>query len=417
MAELRARAHDLELLIALASVFSLLQVPELLRDFLVSRSAGWDSGFAQLYTLLALMLGAACLAVAGLFAVNLVLRALWIAVIGLEAHFTYPKTWRETSSTGPRFFAALQATDQREQLAQQLDRLATSAFVLSITVLVFSVYALISALLTVGLSVLASKFSLSVWPFLLGLGGLFIGYAVVLFGLSVADRRYGQSGKEPPAWLARCIAWGARMQTRGGTRTISSLLQPLLKTRAGIGGYLFAMLVFMCSVFYMGQLVASGVHGKSFSDGIEAALQNGRVVQHYGASRGRNPTAATFVVGQPLVQLQLPIVWVRDEEPMRKLCGEAFRDALVACAKRYWRVTLNDQPIEKAATPPEWLLVADRENGALGFDVFIRLEPARIGMHWLRTQRLPPLPAAAPKTDAPKPAVIPVYYQPSEPQN
>ncbi len=417
MAELRARAHDLELLIALASVFSLLQVPELLREFVVSRFATWDPAIAPLYLVLAILLGGACLAVAALFVVNLLLRATWISVIGLEAHFTYPKTWRDTSSSGPVFFAALKATDNREQLAHQLDRLATSAFVLSITQLAGSIFALSSALVTVGVMALAAKLGLPHWPILLVVGGLFIAYAVLLMAISTADRRYGQKGTQPPAWLAKAIAWGARTQSRGSLRAISSLLQPFLKTRSGIGGYFASMLVFLASAFYMGESMVSGMHGKTFSAGVEASLQNGRVVQHYGPERLRNASAASFIIGQPLIQLQLPIVWARDEAPMRKLCGDAFRDALVACAKKYWRVSLNEAPTEKAATPPDWLLTADRETGVLMLEVFIRLEPARVGLHWLRVQRLPPLTAGAGKDETPKPAAIPVYFQPSEAQN
>jgi hypothetical protein len=104
---------------------------------------------------------------------------------------------------------------------------------------------------------------------------------------------------------------------------------------------------------------------------------------------------------------------MRDEEPMQKLCGEDFREQLLACAKRYWNVSLNDAGADQA----QWLLLADRDNGALAFEVLIPLAKNQVGLHTLRLTRWQTEEAKAEKKDGLKPVVIPVYYLPGDAQN
>jgi hypothetical protein len=410
-AELRARSHDLELLISLASTYALATLPSVVISFIASIGAQAPTWLLRFAQLVGLYVGALGYTLAFVFVVHLFLRAIWIAVIGMDTHFPQLKSWRSNKYIGPIAFEYTNsASGSREHLAANLDRWATTVFVLGITIVAIAVLGVVFGIIGAGLAFLCDHWFGDQGRYIVvAVVVSFVLLSIVSFFLIYLDRRYGLRQQTPGPRLRRAILLALRTQHFGPMKTLGKLLQPLFANRFGTYGYILVSAVFGACASIVG-LQVLGV-GSSFGSTIEASLLDGRIEQHYSAvnsSTKATATVKTFVVREPLVQLRLPYVRSRDADAMTQLCGDQFQSDLVACAKRYWKIEIDGADIAQA----DWLLVGSRGafrlSNRLFIDVLLPLDQATRGLHRLKINRW-----QDPAKEKPDSVVgIPIYYLP-----
>jgi hypothetical protein len=403
--ELRARSHDLELLISLASVFSLASAPPQMLQILVANLWDMSETLMQVSTSLVIVLGSSLYALAALFGLHLIMRATWVAMIGLETHFTWPKSWRESQSFGPVGFEEQHRLGlaQQSNLLGRLDRAATIIFVLGVSLIVVAVSGLIGILLSMAFAQLADWLNLPLWIERLFTATLLLIVAAWLIP-PMLDRHLGNRGKAAPNWLRRMIIFSTRIANFGPMLSFNRALMPLMTDKTGLVGYFLVLGIFALCLNSFQKNVRDMISGKQFSAAIETQLESGRVTRSYRDeildAALMFPNIETVITDDPLIRLNLPIQWFRDREAMSKLCGVAFEQQLVECAKKYWTVSVDG----KALTDADWLLFANRANKQIGIDVFFSLSTT--GAHEIKVQRW-----QAPDDKIQAPLNIPVYWK------
>jgi hypothetical protein len=388
--ELRARSHDLELLISLASILALLSVPSVVMDWAALHFAGLEPWLARAALFAIIFICALSYALAFMFGVHVLLRAVWIAVIGLDTHFPLTSDWRKVSFLGPIGFAAHRENIvQRSVQINQLDRLCTTVFVLGITMISMVAIGALAGLSTVFLIQAAETFA----PRFSGAITILIAVAVAMFlignlAAATVDRHYGKKNEMPPAWMATWIRKFVRSQYRGAIGTINGLMQPMLADRIGMRGYYVVLVLFAALLIMVGNQMVTVFNGTSFTPPVELALERGRVMQSYVESDEHDqmfmthqPQVETLISRESVIQLNLPFVWTRDHDSLLKLCGANYRAELLACGQKYFRLTRNGAEISDAI----WLLSANRQRRSMSLDVLITLPEA--GLHRLMIDR------------------------------
>jgi hypothetical protein len=384
--ELRARSHDLELLISLASVFSLIAAPEQMLQWFVANLAGMSESLVRVSMSLIMLLGSSFYALAIVFGLHLILRATWVAVIGLETHFVAPKNWKEGYMVGPIGFEEQRrlGIDQPSNLLHHLDRTATTMFVLGVSLIAIAFIGIAAIFIAMAFSVIAAWLKLPDWVAWILIGPYLL--LMLLWSLpAMLDRYFGGKGKTLPNWLQRLIRYAARSANSGMLLSFNRTLAPLMTDKAGRLGYFVVIGLFAFFTNSFGQHVRTTVLGKQFSATVETQLDTGRVTRSYreemDADTSMFPNIQSVITHDPLIRLSLPIHWYRDREAMTQLCGASFEQALMGCAQKYWAVKVNG----KALAGADWLLYANREKNQIGVDVFFSLD--KVGPHVIQVQR------------------------------
>ncbi len=403
--ELRARSHDLELLISLASTYALATLPSVLVALAGSVATTLPAWLLSLLRVACIYVGAMCYTLAIVFACHLLLRAIWIAVIGMDTYFPLLKSWRENKFIGPIAFEQTnQSVGARDQLAVKLDRWATTVFVLGITVVALTIISLLFGIVGAAIALSVERaFGATGNQVIIVLLWFFLAIIVLIVVAQRLDRRYGIKQQTPSKTMGRLIRIAVQSQNIGPMKAINQLLQPLFADRVGTYGYILVAVLFGIAGSQVSFQLTPEL--SKFSAGVEASLLNGRVEKHYGALDSADPMVESFVIREPLLQLRLPFSRARDADAMAKLCGAKYQDDLVGCAKRYWKIEMDGAPIVNA----DWLLVGNRSTRRLALEVLVPFDQVSRGLHRLKIERW-----KDPEDKKPASVIgVPVYYLPN----
>lgn len=348
---------EVELLISGVAVFAMLQLPGLLDDALFALQprldAGWDEPLRMVYV----YLKAAAVLLALTFSVHLLLRAHWIAAVGM--HSIYPDGVRwDRLRIGPvqRAVEEDRAGDQHA-LIERADNRATTVFaagvamatiLLSVTLMISVVFGVLLLAITLAgrQANVASLFLASV------------GLVVLPTGLAVlVDRRFG--ARMAPGGLARRVlagvfrfyGWFGFSRGAGALGLLSSHVGERRTTLA-----IFAILLpVMVAVLAGTSAIRSPERLGDYALFPDLAASSGRrlVDAHYDLRRNpaRDPAVPyiqDLVVRGPYLRLVVPYVPGAGERAIRRRCtlpGEAAPLQVLDCLATLHAVSLDGKAI------------------------------------------------------------------------
>ncbi|MBS0432416.1 MAG: hypothetical protein JSS21_08460 [Proteobacteria bacterium] len=353
---------EVELLISGVAVFAMLQLPGWLNDrlrFVLPRfGANWDGALAIVFVYL---VGAAVI-LAATFALHLLLRAYWIALVGM--HSVYPDGIRwERLRMGPIEREVMQRRDgDFSAMIERADNRASIVFAMGVVLAagLLLLTALIVALFAAALAVtLALHLSVRADQMLIACV-LIVAMPVVL--LHWLDRRLGarlRAGGVMHRAFAATFDLYARLgfANRGGVLAMVSSHHGRWRVQAIA---MAAMMVCVLSAVF-GQRFA--LHPELFGDyawfpqfhginanGVDAAYYDD---QRDPLSSGTEPFVQSMQIAGDYLRLVVPYQPDRDAEAMQRTCpsartiagADARADALLRCLAALHLVALDGQPL------------------------------------------------------------------------
>jgi len=421
------RPWELELLISGALVFGVIQLPARVDAWFDRVYPALDGGFAAGAFFVAIYAKMALYAVICGFVLHLLIRAYWVAVIGLEAVFPNGIVWEKTRA-GPIMRALQrQATPPLQALIDGADRMASLVFAGGLTVALLFCF----SLLLLGLM---SALAYGTVGFALGGLGASIAMEVLLFLLvlpmlvaTLVDRRWGDR-LDPASRSARMV----RAVGRGSTRVMRyAVFQPLLlviitNLRGQKRTTLLLALLAMAGVVFAGRdrLFPGRGMADAYTSLPDDAGRLGVEPLYYEDKRAEGevvadvPSIQSDMVRDPYVRLFIPYRPRRHNELVARHCARGTADsvastprpatdqaeaAVLRCLAMLQPVTLNGRPV---AAP--FRFYTQPGTGIRGIAAYIPVAGLPKGENVLGVARLPVL---APDPDArPRPPfVIPFW--------
>lgn len=344
---------EVELLISGVAVFAMLQLPGLLDDTLFALRPRFDPQWAAPMAVMYMYFKSVALILAVTFSLHLLLRAHWIALVGM--HSVFPEgTHDERLRMGPIQRAVEERMGlPREALIDGADNRATVVFAMGVVMAMM--------LLTVSLMVAVLFMAISAVLWLAGIevdNGLVFGLAALLvavpFGVARrVDHLWGGRLAEGGA-VARALAALFRLYRSIGFGRGNSIMA-LLSSRTGERrAILLTFAVFLPVMF----TVIFGLKGLQHPEGFgnyarfpsQAAVALDAA--HYDSMRqpARDP-AVPFVqdpvVLGPYLRLVVPFRPGDDDDAMRTACPRAddAAETALACLQRLHGVLLDGKPL------------------------------------------------------------------------
>jgi len=350
---------EVELLISGIAVFAMLQLPGWLDDRMFELLPRFEREWADSFKVIYIYLKSAALILAVTFSLHLLMRAQWIATVGMHSVFPGGVRWDKL-----RMGAIQRATEMRHYGDSDLnidraDNRATIVF--SLGVMLASVLLLISALVA-GLFAIAAiaealGASASVGPNLLFYGILAVTLPALLARL--IDRRYGERlkpGGAPHRALAAVFGVYGRLGIMGrGSNPTFSLLSSHRSERVTVVLTTVLMAVAaLCASYSLVWQRDPGEIGNyawfpQFADGSRTVDSAHYDDQRNPARDDNVPYIRSAVSIGPYLQLVVPYQPRRDEAALRAACptrdAHARDAARLACLQALRAVTLDGRPV------------------------------------------------------------------------
>ena len=365
--EPKTRPWEMELLLSGALVFSLMQLPGQVTEWFHAVSPKLD-GAAFIATLICwFYLRLALYSVIAGFSIHLIVRAYWVAVIGLEAVFPDGIRW-DRKRLGP---IMLQIQRERTPSVQKLidgaDRLASIVFASGVSLaLLFSLFFVAGAIIVIPAYSLVHLFIRNTFQAVMGMYALIIVCFAPMFIAAMMDR-VRQDRIDPEGETARRIRTIAKFYGKLGRLMVQRPLMDLLSTnlqrkKVSNRRMVVSSMLAMGIIFLAGGIVPfGGIFGSAYAflpgtDGMEelapryyqSALGDGEV-------NGESPQIQSDIVTDPFVRLFIPYRPLRHNQLIFERCpaaaeiqrGEtgATRQAVIDCMLRLQPVSLNGQPV------------------------------------------------------------------------
>jgi hypothetical protein len=393
---------EVELLISGVAVFAMLQLPGWLDDRVLMLRPRFDADWADLLVMIGSYLKGAAIILAVTFALHLLLRAQWIALVGMHSVFPDGIRW-ERLRMGP-----IQRDIERGRYASRatsIDRADNRATV------VFGIGVMLATMLLVICVVVATVMVFGViavrlagWNF--EGAWLVLGFAAVLMGplliATIVDLRAGKRLRAdawPRRWLAALFRFYAPTGIGRGSEVMA-----LLSSHGGARRMnLLVIAVFMIALvggmfgMYAQREPASIGNYASFPD---MTGESGHRLDpaHYNDQRDPlRDSAAAFVqsaiVRGPYLKLVVPFEPRRDAAALRAGCaatlamdsGDARALALLHCLARLHPVVLDGKPLPGL----RYDLGADTRTDRPALQAMIDVRALAPGRHELRIARAP----------------------------
>jgi hypothetical protein len=354
---------EVELLISGVAVFAMLQLPGWLDDNMFALVPRLGAAWGDLLKLLYIYARSAAMILGATFVIHLLLRARWIALVGM--HSVYPDGIRwERLRMGPLQRRVESDLDRGSEAAiEAADNGATTVFAIGVVLAIM--IAIIAGLLLVVISTLtwvAQALGLSIDPYL-ALLALFALLMVPFAIIVMADRRYGAhlpAGGAGERMLAAGLRFYARIGLGRGRNRIMALLgshlgerKVVMLTMLVMAGTLFAAIAWYDTLRHHARFGSYAL----FPDAgdtlpmVDAA--------HYDDQRdpARDP-AVPFVQGAvvtgPYLRLVVPYQPRRDTPALQRDCAaaddpaaaaDAKSTALLQCLQRLHPASLDGKPL------------------------------------------------------------------------
>lgn len=389
---------EMELLLSGATVFALLQAYGWLAPNAIDLMRLAGLRLEPLLAPLLLYLQAAVLALAGGFLLHLLLRAFWIALVGL--HSVDPAGGvRHARNLGPwsreRIGAAWDALPAR---IAALDDRATVVFAVSLGVARLMGQLFLYASLLASLALAIDAASGGRVPSPIGFAVLAAAFMLPFVAALAADNRAGRRGGATPRWAQRVLAIYDRI---GMTAQHNLGVQFLVHRLAAGGGRTRGVLAMMLIMFaLMGAttllpIALRGELGERVRAGFPALAIGDHATQrgvHYedsaaGGAARRVPSIPSAIVQGPWLPLFIPWVDLWHADALAACAaphGERWR-ADAASARAVLDCMAARQPIQLDGRPlaATWLLLDDPQRDRRGFRVMVDLRGLPAGAHEL----------------------------------
>ncbi len=353
---------EVELLVSGVAVFAMLQLPGWLNDrlmFLLPRfEEGWRGSLVMMFSYAT---GAAVI-LAATFSLHLLLRAYWIALVGM--HSVYPDGIRwERLRMGPIEREVMQRRDG--DFAAMIERADNRASVVFATGVALAVLLLVLTVLVVGLFAAAMAIATTLQWQVRAESLFLIGIAVVLapsFLISLLDRRWGTRLREGNP-LRRLVAAGFNFYARFGVANKGGVLGVLSSHHGRWRVQAIAVVAITLCLFgaMFGQQAMRtperfGNYAlfPRFDKGTAGVIDAANYGDQRDPLRSRMvPFIQSAEIDGHYVRLIVPYQPARDAEAMRQQCpgtvtmedGDARAGAMLRCLAALHPVTLDGKPV------------------------------------------------------------------------
>lgn len=407
-----APTWEVELLISGVAVFAMLQLPGWLDDRMFALEPRVGSDWRPVLLLFYIYSKSTAVVLAVTFAIHLLLRAQWIALVGMDS--VYPQGVQlDRLQMGPIQRAIEEA--RPETTADAIERADNRASVLfaigvSIALIIASICIFFcGSLLLVNL--LAQAFNWPIDPLKVMLG-VFCLLMVPFVTVAMIDQLRGDR-LQASGTAHRVIAATLRFYTRIGMGRRNSHVVALLTSNGG-ERRMMAVVVGIMVAALLGVGAAYAAMGRSSAIGSYALFPDSGLRQlrseHYDDQRNpaRDPAlpfVQSAVISGPYLKLVVPYRPNRDEPAMRKYCaqangleGEALAAARLACLQGLHPVTLDG----KSLPGLQYEIASDPRTDRPALLAMIDVRNLAPGRHELRIGR-PPRGDRKPDRDNPDP--------------
>lgn len=351
---------EVELLISGVAVFAMLQLPGWLDNLVFSVEPRIDEDWRLLLMLFYIYSKSAAIVLAATFALHLLLRAQWIALVGM--HSVYPQGVRlDRLKMGPIQRAIEEGRNESTSDAiERADNRASVVFAIGVTVasIITSVcVAFCGVLLLATVASNAFGWRINAFSMMAAIFAIFM----VPFAAAVGIDQTVSARLPPDGIVHRGIAALLRFYTRIGMGRRNNQIVAILTSNGGerkmMAIVMEVMLAALMGVSTTYFAMRSGEPLGSYAQFPEAGA---RAVEpgHYDDQRdptrdNAKPYVQSAVVVGPYLKLMVPYRPRIDEAAMRNLCGAKTRglggDALaatrLACLQSLHGVTLDGKPI------------------------------------------------------------------------
>lgn len=347
---------EVELLISGIAVFAMLQLPGWLDDQFFALRPRFDSDWRTVLQLVYIYAKSSALILALTFVLHLLLRARWIALVGM--HSVYPDGIRwDKLRIGPIARAMEQAREiPFPDIIENADNRATILFAVGVTQAMFVVVISIAAISMLGLSMIMAALSggrLDPGSILIVLMGLWVVPSAVA---AMIDQKYGSALAPNGRWyrlLQRMFGLYARLGFRRSNNPVMALLGSHSSDRKVLMATMLLMLL------ALGVAIFSGAMQREPSLlGNYALFPAGRDVQaidsaHYDDQRNPArddavPYVQSTIIKDDYAQLVIPFQPNRDNSAMQHRCPQIqtqSAQARLECLSALHAIRLDGKPL------------------------------------------------------------------------
>lgn len=390
---------EVELLISGVAVFAMLQLAGWLDDGIFALAPRLDSDWQKLAEVLYYYLKSAAVILAVTFASHLLLRARWIALVGMDSVYPDGVQWKNLRMGSIQREVERRYQVPTEVVIERADNLATTVFAVGVMV------ALIMTIVTVVLGVILGTSnlveSLLDWDYAnLVIPGLVVVFILMPFGLVTSlDRRYGTKWT-PESRLRRISTRLLSLFTRMGMGRSNNRVMALLASHGGDRKAIILTSVIMGTAIVAVMLNYSSMHNgtqfgsyRFFPSGKGTALQSSYYDDQRDPHRGTvTPFIQSMIVDGSYIKVVVPYLPWQDETAMRAECqsptakyGES--DArLLRCLQALHPITLDAAPVENL----RYEIASDAPTSRPALLAMIDIRTIANGRHELRIGRAPP---------------------------
>ena len=403
---------EVELLISGVAVFAMLQLPGWLDDRMFALEPRVGAGWRTVLVLAYLYAKSAAVVLAATFAIHLLLRAQWIALVGM--HSVYPQGVQlgrlrmgpiQRSIEEERQDTTADAIDRADNRASVLFAIGVSvAFIIGFVCVVFC-----GSLLLVNL--LSQAAGLHFDPINM-MAGIFVLVMVPYAAAAYMDQSFA-SRLRPDGKAHRLLSAVLRFYTRIGMGRRNNHIVALLTSNGGerrmMAVVFGVMLAALAGVGIAYSAMRTSAMAGSYSLFPDPQAQ-GILPEHYDDQRNpaRDPAlpfVQASVITGPYLKLVVPYRPDRDEPAMRTQCarvnhpeGEVRADARLACLQALHAVVLDGKPMPGL----RYEIASDPRTDRPALLAMIDVRGLAAGRHELHVAR-PPRGDRKPDRDNPDP--------------
>ncbi|MDQ3038795.1 MAG: hypothetical protein M3R16_03185 [Pseudomonadota bacterium] len=403
---------EVELLISGVAVFAMLQLPGWLDDRMFALEPRVGADWRMILMLAYLYAKSAAIVLAVTFAVHLLLRAQWIALVGMDS--VYPQGVRlERMRMGPIQRAIEEARpDRTSDAIEHADNRASVVFAIGVSVafiigfvcVFFCGALLLVTLFSQAIGWRTDPIDVMMWIFAL------VMLPSIIAGL--ADRALAgrlQPGRPAHGVLVAILGFYTRIGLGRRNNRIVALLTSNggeRRTMAAVVGIMVVAIVGVMASY-------SAMRGQT-TIGSYAMFPDAEALRvdpaHYDDQRdpGRNnvlPYLQSMVVVGPYLKLVVPYKPLRDDPAMRHACADAEamapkprNEARLACLSKLRRVTMDGTLLKGL----QYEVASDPRTDRPALLAMIDVRGLARGRHELRVDR-PPYADGKPDPDDPEP--------------
>ena len=404
---------EVELLISGVAVFAMLQLPGWLDDRMFALEPRLDEDWRIVLALSYFYAKSAAVVLAATFAMHLMLRAQWIALVGV--HSVYPQGIRlDRLRMGPiQRSIETERQGTTEAAIERADNRSSVAFAIGVSVaLIIASVCIVFGVLLVLATLATQSLGLQVRPIWLFFGG-FAAFMAPFLVASSLDQQLPH--RFPPGTRRhRLLAGVLRFYTRIGMSRSNNRIIAILGSNGGerrmlatVFGVMLASIIGVCAVYVAMRSDSMLGSYSSFPDADALAVHPAHYDDQRDPARDRAlPYVQSSVITGPYLKLVVPYRPRHDEPAMRATCGhrtaglegEALAIAQLACLHDLHAVTLDGKPLTRL----RYEIASDPRTDRPALLAMIDVRDLPRGRHELRVAR-PPRADRKPDEDNPDP--------------